>query len=160
MLSLQGSVLRRHGRNPGSSGTKLRPHSRHSHRLVWILSQLARPKTSRCRACLSYRPLLTISWLPQCRNSHRFLQFQPEFLLFIALPPHFAVPCYSYTHRGHVGRPSTSWPHFLIKSRFTYSKTRTANFTSGRAHQGSSGGRSACAENHVSRRNSAGWRKD
>ncbi len=27
MLSLHGSVLRRHGRNPGSSGTKLRPHS-------------------------------------------------------------------------------------------------------------------------------------
>ncbi len=50
---------------------------------------------------------------------HRFLQFQPEFLLFIAFPPHFAVPCYSYTHRGHVGRPSTSWPHFLIKSRLS-----------------------------------------
>ena len=45
------------------------------------------------------------------------LQFQPDLFLLIASAPHFAVASHSYTHRGHVGRSPTSWPHFLIKSQ-------------------------------------------
>ena len=48
------------------------------------------------------------------------LELKGENFLVVAMPSDDSIAFDSYTHRGHVGRCSTSWPHFLIKSQFPW----------------------------------------